>query len=67
MTEQWTAKWPYIANGLLQIVQNHGEKSYFRIGFRWGYRPNRLPRDPPLMQMETRKQWKECSTKTWRL
>jgi len=25
MTEQWTAKWPHIANTVFRIVQNHGE------------------------------------------
>jgi len=25
VAKQWTTKWPYIAN----VVQNHGEKSYF--------------------------------------
>jgi len=30
VTKQWTAKWPYNANAVSRIVQNHGEKSYFR-------------------------------------
>jgi len=24
VTKQWTAKWPYIANAVFRIVQNHG-------------------------------------------
>jgi len=24
VTEQWTAKWPYIANAVLRIVKDHG-------------------------------------------
>jgi len=27
--KKWTLKWPYIANAVFQIVQNHGEKSFF--------------------------------------
>jgi len=30
VTKQWTSKRPYIANAVFRIVQNHGEKSYFR-------------------------------------
>jgi len=30
VTKQFTAKWPYIANAVFRIAQNHGEKSYFR-------------------------------------
>jgi len=25
VTKQWTAKWPYITNVILRIVQNHGK------------------------------------------
>jgi len=25
VTKQWTAKWPYIANAVFRVVQNHGE------------------------------------------
>jgi len=25
VTEQWTTKWPYIANVVFRIVQNYGE------------------------------------------
>jgi len=31
--KQWTAKWPYIANALFRIIQNHGEKVTY-VGFR---------------------------------
>jgi len=30
VTKQWMSKWPYIANAVYQIIQNLGEKSYFR-------------------------------------
>jgi len=30
VTKQCTAKWPYVANVVLRIVQNHEDKSYFR-------------------------------------
>jgi len=30
VTKQQEAKWPYIANAVFWIVQNHGERSYFR-------------------------------------
>jgi len=30
VTKQWTEEWPYIANAVFRIVQNHGDKSYFR-------------------------------------
>jgi len=30
VTKQWMAKWPYIANAIFRIVQNQGEKTYFR-------------------------------------
>ena len=30
VTKQWMSKWPYIANAVYQIVQNLGEKGYFR-------------------------------------
>jgi len=33
VTKQLTAKWPYIANVVFQIVQNCGDKSYF-VDFR---------------------------------
>jgi len=42
VTKQRTAKWPYIANAVFRIVQNHGGKSYF-VGFRGGDRPKRSP------------------------
>ena len=25
VTKQWTAKWPFIADVVIRIVQNHGE------------------------------------------
>jgi len=25
VTKQWAAKWPFIANAVFRIVQNHGE------------------------------------------
>jgi len=25
VTEQWTTKWPYIANAVIRMVKNHGE------------------------------------------
>jgi len=28
--QKMDGKWPYIANGVFRIVQNHGEKNYFR-------------------------------------
>ena len=30
MTKQLTVKWPYIANAVFRIAQNHGEKNNFR-------------------------------------
>jgi len=42
--KKWTAKWPYIANAVFRIVQNHGEKRYFcRIE---GGRSPQSPRPP---------------------
>jgi len=29
VTQKWAAKWPYIANAVFRIAQNHGEKSSF--------------------------------------
>jgi len=40
VTKQWASNWPYVANTVSRIVQNHGEKSYF-LGFRGG--SNRPP------------------------
>jgi len=41
VTNQWTAKWPYIANAFFRITQNHGEQSYFRI-----FQERRSPQSP---------------------
>ena len=45
VTKQWTKIWPYIANGVFRIVQNHSEKSYF-CRF-WGGLPMSNPSTSP--------------------
>jgi len=45
--KNWTAKWPYIANAVSRIVQNHGEQSSFRRF--WGVCGHNHPLDLPLM------------------
>jgi len=47
VTKQWTAKWPYNANAVSRIVQNHGEKGYFRRLLEGAIVPI-TPLDPPL-------------------
>jgi len=44
--KKWTANWPYIANAVFRIVQNHGERSCFRRF----YGGRSRPLDPPLVQ-----------------
>jgi len=47
VTKQWITKWPYIANAVFPIVQNHAEKCH--LGKFWGGdRPPSL--DQPLVE-----------------